>query len=112
MIFEIFRYNSQNFLKYFSKIFDLFLEIILRNFLKYFSKVSEVFLKISEFFLENFKTIFEIFLNNFPNFPKYFSKCYEIILKILLNNYRIKSFGSFLLFKTAFPVGNNLDYFY
>ncbi len=46
MIFEIFRYNSQNF----PKISELFLEIILRNFSKYFSKVSEVFLEISETF--------------------------------------------------------------
>ncbi len=80
--------NSHNFPKYFSKISDLFLEIILRNFPKYFSKVSEVFLEISKIFLENFEIIFEIFRNNSQNFPKYFSKCYEMILKILRNNYR------------------------
>ncbi len=86
MIFEIFRYISLNF----SKISELFLEIILRNFPQYFSKVSEVhvFLKISEIFLENFEMIFEIFSNNSQNFPKYSLKCYEIILKILRYNYR------------------------
>ncbi len=87
MIFKIFRYNSQIFPKYFSKIVELFPEIILRNFPKYFSKVFEVFLEISEIFPENFEIIFEIFRSNSQNFPKYFSKCYEIILKILRNNY-------------------------
>ncbi len=58
MIFEIFWYNFQNFSEYFSKISELFQEIILRNFPKYFSKVFEVFLEISEI------------LNDFRNFPQ------------------------------------------
>ncbi len=52
MVFEIFRYNFQNF----SKIFKLFLEIILQNFPKYHSKVTEVlFAKFSTIILKIFE---------------------------------------------------------
>ncbi len=97
MVFEIFRYNSRNFPKYFLKISKLFLEMILRNFSKCFSKVSEVFLEISEIFLENVEMIFKIFRNISQNFPKYFWNCYELILKILRNNLS-KFFETFLKF--------------
>ncbi len=72
MIFKIFPY--QNFPKYFSKISELFLEIILRNFPKYFSKMSEVFL--------------ETFRNSSPNVLKWFSKFSDIILWIFRNIFR------------------------
>ncbi len=99
MIYEIFRYNSQNFPQYFLNYNEIILDIarsyfgkFSRLFLKYFKIIPQTSGKISGNFPKYFQKFFEIFQNdlilkifrnNSRNFLKYFLKFSNIFLEIM-----------------------------
>ncbi len=105
-------FNSQNFMIYFSKFYEMIIENFRhnsRNFRKYFSRFYKKIIEIlnnnssnfQKFLLKIFKLFFFNFANIFRDFPKYFSegsyflwRLSEIIFKILEITVILKNFGN------------------
>ncbi len=100
MIYELFRYNNQNFPKYFSNCYEIVPKILrnnyrhFQNFLKLFKiilKISVIFLDISRNIFGSFQKFSEIIFEIIRNylFLKILrnTRISEIILEIFLNNF-------------------------
>ncbi len=85
IIVKIFRNNSRNFLKYFSKMSAVFLDIFQNlswNFLKWFSKSSDIIFIIFRNIFRNFRTIYG---NYSPKFSEILLESVRSIFRNLWN---------------------------